>query len=276
MVVAAGCVRPPPRLWSAGPSAVLGGAMYSQYRCVEAAQCLQLPDGVTAVEGASCFVNPLTALGHVGTMRLEGHSALVHTAAASNLGQMLNRLCLADGIELVNIVRPPAQEELLRSAGAEHVCNSTAPTFTDDLTAALVRDRCDDRVRRDRRRTPGRPDPHVHGGGAGRNGGGVQPVRLDDPQAGVHLRRARRGPTELTRNFGMAWGIGGWLLMPYLQKVGAEEVERMRQRVATEITTTFASTYTKHVSLNEALSPDAVTGYTKQATGEKYLITPNA
>lgn len=256
--------------------AVLGGSMYSQYRCVEVAQCLELPDGVTAVEGASCFVNPLTVLGHLGTMRREGHTALVHTAAASNLGQMLNRLCLADGVDLVNIVRSSAQEELLRSAGAEHVCNSTAPTFTDDLTAAFV--------------ATGATIAFDAIGG-GRLAGQI----LTCMEAALVASTAEysrygstthkqvyiyggldRGPTEFTRNFGMAWGIGGWLLMPYLQKVGAEEVERMRQRVAAEITTTFASTYTKHVSLIEALSPDAVTGYAKQATGEKYLIIPNA
>jgi NADPH2:quinone reductase len=256
--------------------AVLGGSMYSQYRCVEVAQCLELPDGVTAVQGASCFVNPLTVLGHLGTMRREGHTALVHTAAASNLGQMLNRLCLADGVDLVNIVRSSAQEELLRSAGAEHVCNSTAPTFTDDLTAAFV--------------ATGATIAFDAIGG-GRLAGQI----LTCMEAALVASTAEysrygstthkqvyiyggldRGPTEFTRNFGMAWGIGGWLLMPYLQKVGAEEVERMRQRVAAEITTTFASTYTKHVSLIEALSPDAVTGYAKQATGEKYLIIPNA
>ena len=256
--------------------AVFGGSMYSQYRCVEVAQCLELPGGVTAVEGASCFVNPLTVLGQVGTMRREGHTALVHTAAASNLGQMLNRLCLADGIDLVNIVRSSAQEALLRSAGAEHVCNSTAPTFTDDLTAALV--------------ATGATIAFDAIGG-GRVAGQI----LTCMEAALVSSTAEysrygstthkqvyiyggldRGPTELNRNFGTAWGIGGWLLMPYLQKVGAEEVERMRQRVAAEITTTFASTYTKHVSLIEALSPDAVTAYAKQATGEKYVITPNA
>ena len=254
--------------------AVFGGSMYSQYRCVEVAQCLELPDGVTAVEGASCFVNPLTVLGHVGTMRREGHSALVHTAAASNLGQMLNRLCLADGIDLVNIVRSSAQEELLRSAGAAHVCNSTAPTFTEDLTAALVATGATiafdaigggalpDRSSRAWRR-PGRID------------GGVQPVRLDDPQAGVHLWRARPGPDRVHPE--LRDGVGHRRLVAHARtcRGRGREVERMRQRVATEITTTFASTYTKHVSLHEALSPDAVTGYTKQATGEKYLITPN-
>ena len=250
--------------------------MYSQYRCVEVAQCLELPDGVTAVEGASCFVNPLTVLGHVGTMRREGHTALVHTAAASNLGQMLNRLCLADGIDLVNIVRSSAQEELLRSAGAEHVCNSTAPTFTADLTAALVA-------------TGATIAFDAIGGGrlAGQILSCMEAALVastteysrygSTTHKQVYIYGGLdRGPTEFTRNFGTAWSIGGWLLTPYLQKVGAEEVERMRQRVAAEITTTFASSYTKHVSLIEALSPDAVTSYAKQATGEKYLITPNA
>ena len=256
--------------------AVLGGSMYSQYRCVEVSQCLELPAGVTAVEGASCFVNPLTVLGHVGTMRREGHTALVHTAAASNLGQMLNRLCLADGIDLVNIVRSSAQETLLRSAGAEHVCNSTAPTFTDDLTAAIV--------------ATGATIAFDAIGG-GRLAGQIltcMEAALVASATGYSRYGSTthkqvyiyggldRGPTEFTRNFGAAWSIGGWLLTYYMQTVGAEEVERMRQRVAAEITTTFASTYTEHVSLIEALSPDAVTGCAKQATGEKYLITPNA
>lgn len=256
--------------------ALLGGSMYSQYRCVEVAQCLELPDGVSAVEGASCFVNPLTVLGHVGTMRREGHTALVHTAAASNLGQMLNRLCLADGIDLVNIVRSSEQEALLRSADAEYVCNSTAPSFTDDLTAALV--------------ATGATIAFDAIGG-GRLAGQI----LTCMEAALVASAAEysrygstthkqvyiygaldRGPTELDRNFGMAWGIGGWLLTPYLQQVGAEEIERMRQRVAAEITTTFASSYTGHLSLVEALGADAIAGYAKQATGEKYLITPNA
>ena len=256
--------------------AVLGGAMYSQYRCVDVAQCLELPEGVSAVEGASCFVNPLTVLGLVGTMRRDGHTALVHTAAASNLGQMLNRLCIADGIGLVNIVRSSEQETLLRSAGAEHVCNSTAPSFTDDLTAALVA-------------TGATIAFDAIGGGrlAGQILACMEAALVASATEYSRYGSAThkqvyiyggldRGPTELNRNFGMAWGVGGWLLTPYMQHAGAEEVERMRQRVASEITTTFASSYTKHLSLVEALGADAVAGYAKQATGEKYLITPNA
>ncbi len=256
--------------------ALLGGAMYSQYRCVHVSQCLVLPEGTTAEEGASCFVNPLTALGMVGTMRLEGHTALVHTAAASNLGQMLNKLCLADGVPLVNIVRKSEQAELLRSQGAEHVCNSSEPTFMADLTDALV--------------ATGATIAFDAIGG-GRLAGQI----LSCMEAAANATAKEysrygstthkqlyiyggldRGPTELVRNFGMAWGIGGWLLMPFLQRVGPEEAEHLRERVAAEITTTFASSYTARVSLTGALTLDAIADYGRQATGSKYLVTPNA
>src|SRR5262250_795609 len=118
--------------------AILGGSMYTQYRCIKAVQCLVLPPGTTAAEGASCFVNPLTALGMVATMRAEGHQALVHTAAASNLGQMLNRICLKDNVPLVNIVRKPEQAKLLKEIDAKHVADSSAPIFMDELTDALA------------------------------------------------------------------------------------------------------------------------------------------
>jgi NADPH:quinone reductase len=255
--------------------AILGGAMYSEYRCVHVSQCLRLPDGTTPAEGASCFVNPLTSLGMVGTMRMEGHTALVHTAAASNLGQMLNRLCIADGIDLVNIVRKPEQEATLRSQGATYVCDSSSATFLDDLTDALVA-------------TGATIAFDAIGGGklAGQILGCME--RAANASAAEYSRYGSsthkqvyiyggldRGPTELSRNFGMAWGLGGWLLTPYLGKVGGEEVERMRQRVASEITTTFASAYTREVSLAEALTLDAIAVYGKQATGEKYLVTPH-
>src|SRR2546426_3100514 len=118
--------------------AILGGAMYAQYRCIKAVQCLVLPPGTTPVEGASCFVNPLTALGMVETMRLEGHKALVHTAAAANLGQMLNKICIKDRVGLVNIVRKPEHADVLKKIGATYVCNSDSPTFMGDLTEALA------------------------------------------------------------------------------------------------------------------------------------------
>ena len=174
--------------------AVAGGAMYAQYRAVDAAFCLELPPDATAADGASSFVNPMTALGMIETMRMEGHIALVHTAAASNLGQMLNRLCQEDQIPLVNIVRKPEQEELLRAAGAAFVCNSSQPEFMDELTAALDADRRHAGLRRHRRRQAGQPDPDLHGGGSERDGRRLQPVRIGDAQAGLHLRLARHEP----------------------------------------------------------------------------------
>ena len=275
VVVAAGS-SPEAQALLGATVAALGGAMYSEYRCVPAVQCLRLPDGVTPAEGASCFVNPLTALGMVGTMRLEEHTALVHTAAASNLGQMLNRLCLADGIGLVNIVRKPEQEELLREQGAQYVCNSSDPTFADDLTDALIA-------------TGATLAFDAIGGGdlAGRilscmeaaanaSGQGEYNRYGSTTHKQVYIYGGLdRGPTTFRRDFGMAWGIGGWLLMPFLARVGAEEAQRLRDRVAAEITTTFASSYTDEVTLAGALTIDAIRTYGRQATGQKFLVTPN-
>jgi NADPH2:quinone reductase len=254
--------------------AVAGGAMYSQYRCVGAAACLELPDGARAADGAAAFVNPMTALGMVETMRMEGHTALVHTAAASNLGQMLSRLCIEEQIPLVNIVRSPAQAELLRAAGATWVCDSTSGIFTGDLTEAL-------------RATMATIAFDAIGGGtlAGR----ILACMEAAISAGAEFSRygssvhkqlyiyggLDRGPTELTRSFGMAWGVGGWLLTPFLQKAGPEKVADLRRRVAAGLTTTFASQYTDQVSLAGALQLDAIAVYSRQATGQKYLITPN-
>ena len=254
---------------------VLGGAMYSQYRVLNVGQCLVLPEGTTAKDGASCFVNPLTALAMVETMRLEGHTALVHTAAASNLGQMLNKVCIADGVALVNIVRKPEQAELLRSIGAVHVCDSSAPTFMDDLIQALIA-------------TGATIAFDAIGGGrlagqiltameAAANATAKEYSRYGSntfKQVYVY-GGLDRGPTELNRSFGMSWAVGGFLLTPFLQKIGPAATEALRQRVAAEVTTTFASHYTQEVSLTEALQLDAIASYGKQATGEKFLITPN-
>jgi NADPH2:quinone reductase len=254
---------------------VIGGGMYSQYRAINAAQCLPLAEGTTPAEGASCFVNPLTALGMVETMRAEGHGALVHTAAASNLGQMLNRLCIHDGIDLVNIVRRSEQEELLRANGAKYVVNSSAPSFMKDLIAAL-----------------GATGATV---AFDATGGGKLASQILSAMEAALVSSAKEysrygssthkqvyiyggldlSPTELTRNFGMAWGVGGWLLTPFLQKIGFEAGQKLRERVSKEIKTTFASSYTKEISLAEALQLDAIAAYGKQATGEKYLINPN-
>ncbi|HEX4448600.1 MAG TPA: zinc-binding dehydrogenase [Polyangiaceae bacterium] len=254
--------------------AVLGGAMYSQYRCLKVGQCLPLPAGTTAAEGASCFVNPLTALGMVETMRLEGHTALVHTAAASNLGQMLVKLCLHDGIGLVNIVRKPDQEKALRELGAVHVCNTISPSFKADLTGALVA-------------TGATLAFDAIGGGrlagdilscmeAALNQNAKEYSRYGSTtHKQVYLYGSLDfGPTELVRNFGMAWGIGGWLVTPFLQKIGGAAARKLQERVALELKTIFASSYSGELSLAEALSTDAIAGYGKRATGEKYLVTP--
>ncbi|MGD8830517.1 MAG: zinc-binding dehydrogenase [Pseudomonadales bacterium] len=255
--------------------AILGGAMYSEYRVMKAKQCLVLPEGTTPAEGASCFVNPLTALGMVETMRLEGHKALVHTAAASNLGQMLQKICLADGVDLVNIVRKPEQAAILRDIGAKYVCNSSDPDFMSDLIEALVA-------------TGATIAFDAIGGGklasqilsAMEAAASRTATEFTRYGSAVHKQvyiygGLDRGPTELTRGFGMAWGVGGWLLTPFLQKIGPEEADRLRQRVAHEVKTTFASHYAKEVSLEEALGLDAIAVYGKQATGEKYLINPS-
>jgi NADPH2:quinone reductase len=254
--------------------AVAGGAMYAQYRCVDVSLCLELPDGTHAIDGASSFVNPMTALGMVETMRRENHVALAHTAAASNLGQMLNRLCIAEQIPLVNIVRKREQEELLRSAGAAYVCNSTSPVFTDELTAALTAtaatlafDATGGGRLTSQLLTCMEAAATAATGSYSRYGSAVHKQ--------VYIYGSLdRGPTELTRNYGMAWGVGGWLLTPFLQKIGPDGIERLRSRVAAGLATTFASSYTNQVSLAGALQPDAIAAYTRQATGLKYLIIP--
>jgi NADPH:quinone reductase-like Zn-dependent oxidoreductase len=256
--------------------ACVGGGMYAQYRCMPAALCLQLPPGTTPAEGASCFVNPLTALGMVETMKAEHHKALVHTAAASNLGQMLNKLCNADGVPLVNIVRKAEHVNLLERLGAKFVCDSSKPSFQSDLVDALVA-------------TGATLAFDATGGGtlasqiltameiaANRSAKEYSRYGSTTHKQVYIYGGLDRSPTQLERNFGMAWGIGGWLLTPFLQKIGPAESQKLRERVAREIKTTFASHYTRVVSLAEALQPEAFAVYGKQATGEKYLINPNA
>lgn len=254
--------------------AVAGGSMYSQYRLVNAAACLRLPDGTPAIDGASSFVNPMTVLGMIETMRREGHTALVHTAAASNLGLMLNRLCIQEQIPLVNIVRKQADVERLRSASAAHVCNSSAPDFTSDLTAAL------------RETGATLAFDAVGGGNLASQILTCMEAAVSEASAGysrygsaVHKQvyiygSLDRGPTELTRGFGMAWGLGGWLLTPFLQKIGPAEVARLRNRVAAGLATTFASSYAGQMSLAGALQPAAIAQYGRMATGSKYVIVP--
>jgi NADPH2:quinone reductase len=255
--------------------AVLGGAMYSQYRCVKVNQCLVLKEGTSAADGASSFVNPLTALGMIGTMRREGHKALVHTAAASNLGQMLNRLCLAEHIGLVNIVRKKEQEDVLKAAGAVHVCRTDSATFLNELTDALAA-------------TGATIGFDAIGGGplagqilgcmeaAVNRGATVYSRYGSTAHKQVYLYGSLdMGPAVLSRNYGMAWGIGGWLLTPYIEKIGPLAFQELKDRVAKELKTIFASHYSQEISLAEALQPDIIAAYSKRATGQKYLINPN-
>ena len=257
---------------------VAGGAMYSQYRCLPAMSCLVMNEGTTSVEAASSFVNPLTALGFTETMKLENHTALVHTAAASNLGQMLVKICLADDIPLVNIVRKEEHVELLKKLGAKYICNTSDENFMKNLIDCLVE-------------TGATLGFDATGGG---NEGKLAGQILSAMEVAANKNAteySRYGsdtykqvyiyggldptPTVLNRSFGLSWGLGGWLLTPFIGRVGTEKFQEMRERVAKEITTTFASSYTKEVSLEEMLEPDAIKTYAKQATGTKYLVTPH-
>ena len=254
---------------------VAGGSMYSQYRCVNAASCFVMHEGVTSAESASCFVNPLTALGMVETMRLENHSALVHTAAASNLGQMLIKICLDEDVPLVNIVRKEEHVEKLNSLGAKFVCNSSKDTFIQDLVNALVE--------------TGATIGFDATGGGKLSGQILTAMEVAANQTATEYNRygsntfkqvyiyggLDRSPTTLNRAFGFSWSLGGWLLTPFIGRIGPERFEELKQKVADEIKTTFASHYTKEISLEEVLQPDNINVYSKQATGEKYLVNPN-
>ena len=255
---------------------MIGGAMYAQYRTLRVNECMPLPAGTTAAEGASWFVNPLTALGMTETMRREGHKALVHTAAASNLGQMLNKICLKDGINLVNIVRSQEQADLLRKIGARYVVDSSSPGFMEDLIQALsdtgatiafdaigggklagqILTAMEAAINRTSKTAYSRYGSNVH------------------KQVYIYGSLDTR-PVEINRAFGMAWGVGGWLLFPFLMKIGPVDGQKLRERVVSELKTTFASHYTKVVSLQEALELSNLSVYAKRATGEKFLINPN-
>lgn len=256
--------------------AVIGGGTYRQFICANVQSCLELKEGTTAKEGASSFVNPLTALAMIETMRAEGHKAIIHAAAASNLGQILNRICIADGVDLINIVRKPEQEKLLRDMGAKYVVNSSNDTFLADLTAAIIETGATIAF-----------DPI--GGGqltsdilncmevAATRDITEYSVYGSDTFKQVYIYGAlNRGPITLNRNFGFAWGVNGFLLFNALGKLDPSTVKAMRKRIADEITTTFASNYTHEVSLAEVLQLQSIEAYSKQATGEKYLIKPHA
>ena len=255
-----------------------GGAMYSQYRCVPAASCLVMDEGTTPKQAASSFVNPLTALAFVETMKMENHTALVHTAAASNLGQMLIKICKDDGIQLVNIVRKQEQVDLLKSIGAEYVCNTSDESFMDDLVTALVE-------------TGATLGFDATGGGnngelpgqilaameiaANKNATEYSRYGSDTYKQVYIYGGLDQSPTVLKRAFGLSWGLGGWLLTPMIGKIGMERFQEMRMRVAREISTTFASSYAKEISFEEMLQPETIREYAKQATGKKYLVNPH-
>ena len=255
--------------------AMLGGAMYSQYRTVKADQCLVLPEGATAADGAAAFINPMTVLGMIDTARNEGHNAIVHTAAASNLGQMLHRLCAVENIKLVNIVRSEEQERLLREMGAAYVCNSRSADFAERLTDAVAA-------------TGATIAFDAIGGGtlAGQILKSMELAAAKSTKAysrygsTVHKQVYVYGgldprPTELARDYGMAWGIGGWLVMNYMQKVGPESVAILKQRIGRELTTTFASKFSAEISLAEILHLDVIAAYKKRETGKKFLVNPS-
>ena len=257
---------------------VAGGAMYSQYRCVPASSCLVMDDSTTSAEAASSFVNPLTVLGFIETMKLENHSAILHTAAASNLGQMLVKVCKDDSVPLVNIVRKSEQVDLLKNLGAEHVCNTSEPDFMDSLVDALVATGA----------TLG--FDATGGGNEGKLAGQIlSAMEIAANKTAKEYSRygsdtfkqvyiyggLDQSPTILNRSFGMQWALGGWLLTPMIGKIGMERFQQMRERVAKEIKTTFASHYTQEVSFEEMLQPETIKAYAKQATGEKYLVTPH-
>jgi NADPH2:quinone reductase len=255
-----------------------GGAMYSQYRCVPAASCLVMDEGTTPKQAASSFVNPLTALAFVETMKMENHTALVHTAAASNLGQMLVKICKDDGIQLVNIVRKQEQVDLLKSIGAEYVCNTSDESFMDDLVTALVE-------------TGATLGFDATGGGnngelpgqilaameiaANKNATEYSRYGSDTYKQVYIYGGLDQSPTVLKRAFGLSWGLGGWLLTPMIGKIGMEKFQEMRMRVAREINSTFASSYAKEISFEEMLQPEIIREYAKQATGKKYLVNPH-
>jgi NADPH:quinone reductase len=255
--------------------AIFGGAMYSQYKSIAADQCLLLPDELSVTEGASAFVNPMTALGMIDTLRREGHSAIVHTAAASNLGQILHRLCTAENIALVNIVRSDEQARLLRGMGAAYVCNSRSDHFIEQLTDAIAATRATiafDAV-----------------------GGGLlasQILKAMEVVASKSTRTYSRygsavykqlylyggldsGPTTLLRDYGMSWGVGGWLVMNFMQTVGPAVVARLKERIARELRTIFLTQYSREIGLADVLRLDVVAAYSKRETGQKYLINPS-
>ena len=255
-----------------------GGSMYSQYRCVPASSCLVMNEGTSSADAASSFVNPLTALSFLETMKMENHTAIIHTAAASNLGQMLVKICKSDAVPLVNIVRKDEQVEILKNLGAKYICNTSDDNFMENLVEALVE-------------TGATLGFDATGGG---NNGELPGQILSAMEIAANKTAKEysrygsdtykqvyiyggldQSPTILKRAYGMSWGLGGWLLTPMIGKIGMEKFQEMRMRVAKEIKTTFASSYAQEISFEEMLQPETIINYAKQATGKKYLVNPH-
>ncbi len=255
--------------------ATFGGSMWADYRLADAAAVVELPDDVSTVEGAALFINPLTALSMVETMRAEGHSALVHTAAASNLGRMLVRICAADGIGLVNIVRSQEQAEALYELGAVHVVDSSQPAFADQLTEAV-------------RATGATLAFDAIGGGT--MAGDIltameraqPPLASYTPYGTTVLKQVYIygsldfSPTVIERRFGLTWAVGGYLLTTALGRLGGEVLGRMRARVLAEANTTFACGYAQTIGLSEVLEPANLAAFARRSTGMKYLVDPSS
>jgi NADPH2:quinone reductase len=257
---------------------VAGGSMYSQYRCAPASSCLVMDEGITSTEAASSFVNPLTALAFVETMKMENHVALVNTAAASNLGQMLVKICKDDGIPLVNIVRKPEQVKILKDLGAEYICDTSQSDFMKDLVEALIS-------------TGATLGFDATGGGNEGKLPGQILAAMEIAANKTAKEYSRYGsevykqvyiyggldptPSVLNRSYGLQWGLGGWLLTPMIGRIGMERFAEMRQRVVREIKTTFASHYTQEISLEYMLQPDKIKAYAKLGTGANYLVNPH-
>ncbi|MBT5488348.1 MAG: zinc-binding dehydrogenase [Halieaceae bacterium] len=250
---------------------MFGGEMYAAYRCLPAAQCIAFPDTISAEQAASCFVNPMTALGFLETRDMESHGAMVHTAAASNLGQMLVRLCQADKIPLVNIVRSEAQVTLLRDMGAEWVLNTQSEQFMPELIKAL-------------KATGATVAFDAIGGGrlvnriltameiAAAQTGPWSRYGSEEVKQAYIYGQLDMSATELTRGYGWVWSVSGWLLTPFMNRAGPDRVARMRKRVVDEIDSTFLSHYSSRLSLQASLSATAVADYGARKTGQKTLL----
>ncbi|MEQ1499521.1 MAG: NADH oxidase [Novosphingobium sp.] len=251
--------------------ACVPGSAYASYAYAEAAMCM--PVEASAEQAASSFVNPMTALGFTETMKLEGFTGIVHAAAASNLGQMLVKICLEDGIPLVNIVRSEDQVKLLKDLGATHVLNMTDADFMPKLIDAIAE-------------TKAMIGFDPIGGGtlasqiltameaAASRGAAFSRYGSSEPKKVYIYGALDLGPTILNRAFGLTWDLAGWLLTPFMMKAGMEIVGRMRARVGKDLTTTFASHYARRGSLEDMLTKDAVAMYNARRTGEKYLAVP--